>query len=334
MELIFGILLLLSIIITIVIYINLNKRIGAKDKEILEIKEKKVNEIKDYFRKEWEQEQTNLQLREQQYGSKLKLLETKLEEKESRYKEVNQDLNLYKEGKIKEIEQGLIEFTDKEKILYDYKLIEYKREKDEEYNKYLSQCEAIKEQWNSELEEIKANLEVERSKRAAINEEILRRRALEEEQDFYRIQIDPNELNDILILRDTAARLRRPEIINKIIWSGYYQKPLAELRKRLLPNGDVSGIYKITRLKTNEVYIGQSTSLDKRWQEHVKSALGVGTLASSQLHRVMREDGPENFTFELLEEVPKEKLRERESYYIDFYDSKNYGLNTLSGDKK
>jgi hypothetical protein len=36
---------------------------------------------------------------------------------------------------------------------------------------------------------------------------------------------------------------------------------------------------------------------------------------------------------EILEEVPKDKLRERESYYIDFYDSKTYGLNSITGDK-
>jgi hypothetical protein len=47
----------------------------------------------------------------------------------------------------------------------------------------------------------------------------------------------------------------------------------------------------------------------------------------------MAEDGPENFTFEVLEETPKEKLRERESFYIDFYDSKNYGLNSVRGDR-
>ena len=76
------------------------------------------------------------------------------------------------------------------------------------------------------------------------------------------------------ILRSIAPRLRHPEAINKVIWSAYYQKPLAELRKRILVNGDVSGVYKITRLKTNEIYIGQTTSVDKRWQEHVKSALG------------------------------------------------------------
>ena len=184
-----------------------------------------------------------------------------------------------------------------------------------------------------EIEQLKCTLDDYRARQAAINEEILRQKQLEEQQDFYRIQLDPSELGDLEILRATAPRLLRPDIINKVIWSGYYQKPLAELRKRLLPNGDISGVYKITRLKTKEIYIGQSTSLDKRWQEHVKSALGVGTLASSQLHRAMAQDGPENFTFEVLEETPKDKLRERESYYIDFYDSKNYGLNTVRGDK-
>ena len=48
----------------------------------------------------------------------------------------------------------------------------------------------------------------------------------------------------------------------------------------------------------------------------------------------MREDGPEQFTWEVLEETPKEKLKERESYYIDFYDSKTYGLNTIRGEQK
>ena len=187
---------------------------------------------------------------------------------------------------------------------------------------------------HDELDAIRYTLEAERSKRAAINEEIRRQRQLEEQQDFFRIQLNPDDASDIEILRSIITRLRHPEAINKVIWTGYYQKPLAELRKRLLPNGDISGIYKITRLKTNEIYIGQTTSIDKRWQDHVKTALGVGTLASSQLHRMMAADGCENFTFEVLEEVPKDKLRERESYYIDFYDSKTYGLNSITGDRK
>ena len=54
---------------------------------------------------------------------------------------------------------------------------------------------------------------------------------------------------------------------------------------------------------------------------------------SAQSRMTRAADGCENFTFELLEVVPKDKLRERESYYIDFYDSKTYGLNSVTGDK-
>jgi hypothetical protein len=315
----------------------------------------RLEDLKDLFRKEWEEKESALiqkqkdkitqldkdfmsyEFKQKENKRKLdeliKILEVQLKEKEGRYNEVNQDLDLYRQGKIQEIDAGLLEAQHKKTILLENEFKEKKENKLKEFDDIVNFLQTQEASMRSEIEQLKLVLEDYRTKRAAINEEILRQKRIEEQQDFYRIQIDPNEINDIEILRDTARRLQRPEIINKIIWSGYYQKPLAELRKRLLPNGDISGVYKITRLKTNEIYIGQSTSIDKRWQEHVKSALGVGTLASSQLHRVMAADGCENFTFEVLEETPKEKLRERESYYIDFYDSKNYGLNTIKGDK-
>ena len=341
---ILSILLLLSLII---LYIQI--------KEKKKLKENKIEDLKDYFRKEWEEEETQLNQKKTNKLSaieneclthefvtkekinkldfQIKNLETQLVEKEKRYNEVNQDLDLYRKGKIEEIDAGLIELTHKKEILLENEFKEKREGELKKFDEIVQFLTEQKTQINEEVETLKKELDEFRLRRAAINEEILRQKQIEEQQDFYRIQIDPNEINDIEILRDTARRLQRPEIINKIIWSGYYQKPLAELRKRLLPNGDISGVYKITRLKTNEIYIGQTTSIDKRWQEHVKSALGVGTLASSQLHRVMAADGCENFTFEVLEETPKEKLRERESYYIDFYDSKNYGLNSVRGDK-
>ena len=341
---ILSILLLLSLII---LYIQI--------KENKKLKENKIEDLKDYFRKEWEEEETQLNQKKinklsaieneclthefvtkekiNKLDFQIKNLETQLIEKEKRYNEVNQDLDLYRKGKIEEIDAGLIELTHKKEILLENEFKEKREGELKKFDEIVQFLTEQKTQINEEVETLKKELDEFRLRRAAINEEILRQKQIEEQQDFYRIQIDPNEINDIEILRDTARRLQRPEIINKIIWSGYYQKPLAELRKRLLPNGDISGIYKITRLKTNEIYIGQTTSIDKRWQEHVKSALGVGTLASSQLHRVMAADGCENFTFEVLEETPKEKLRERESYYIEFYDSKNYGLNSVRGDK-
>lgn len=353
------IVLLCCIVLIVILFLVLKKRKKLIEKLIFEKHDLEVlrkGELKDYFKEEWEQEEKALdyerkmkefvinadiaklenqyKLDESKFVNALKNLQIQLNEKEARYEEVNQDLNLYREGKIKEIDGTAAEYEQRKRIEIEQTLKQAELNANSNFNNIVDSYIAKRTQMECELEAIKKDLEVERCKRAAINEEIRRQREVEEQTDFYRIQLDSDDANDIEILRSITSRLRHPEAINKVIWTGYYQKPLAELRKRLLPNGDISGIYKITRLKTNEIYIGQTTSIDKRWQDHVKSALGVGTLASSQLHRVMAADGAENFTFEIIEEVPKDKLRERESYYIDFYDSKTYGLNSVTGDKK
>ena len=353
------IVLLCCIVLIVILFLVLKKRKKLIEKLIFEKHDLEVlrkGELKDYFKEEWEQEakaldyerkmtefvinadiaklENQYKLDESKFVNALKNLQIQLNEKEARYEEVNQDLNLYREGKIKEIDGTAAEYEQRKRTEIEQILKQAELNANSNFNNVVDSYIAKRTQMESELDQIKKDLEVERSKRAAINEEIRRQREVEEQTDFYRIQLDSDDANDIEILRSITSRLRHPEAINKVIWTGYYQKPLAELRKRLLPNGDISGIYKITRLKTNEIYIGQTTSIDKRWQDHVKSALGVGTLASSQLHRVMAADGAENFTFEIIEEVPKDKLRERESYYIDFYDSKTYGLNSVTGDKK
>lgn len=328
-----SIILLPICVILIFIIKKKNDEIESERKKKKEIEQFKLAEIKEHFREEWNKSQTQFNLESNKLESEIKVLKKELTEKEKRYSEVNQDLDLYRKGKMEEIDRANTRYKEHQETLIRNELDKYREDWTKAFNEDLEKLSETRVQKLEELEEIKNELEEERTKRAAINKEILRQREVEEQQDFYRIQLDPLDKPDIEILRDTAARLRRPEAINKIIWSGYYQKPLAELRKRLLTSGDVSGVYKITRLKTGEIYIGQSTSVDKRWQEHVKTALGVGTLTSSLLHRRMAEDGCENFLFELIEEVPKDKLRERESYYIDFYDTKAYGLNSLKGDK-
>ena len=354
-------LLLIPLLLGIILWYSrqLNKKQKLVEKLIFEkhdLETLRKEEIKDYFKEEWEQEKQKIdyerrvhegnisnqisqlenkyKLDASKYEGQIKQLDVKLQEKEKRYNEVNQDLDLYREGKMREIDSTAAEYEQRKRQIVDTSIDKYRQSKIDEANIQLEQKQFYINNLEEQVNKIQTELEAERSKRAAINEEILRQKKLEEQQDFFRIQLNPDDTNDIELLRSITPRLRHPEAINKVIWTGYYQKPLAELRKRLLTNGDVSGVYKITRLKTNEIYIGQTTSVDKRWQEHVKSALGVGTLASSQLHRAMAADGCENFTFELLEEVPKDKLRERESYYIDFYDSKTYGLNSVTGDKK
>lgn len=328
--------LLLSIILIIILIFILKKK-NNKLEEITNkfnfIKTIKRDELKSYFTEEWKDEQYDFQIKKKELDNELSKLNATLKEKEKRYEEVNQDLNLYREGKLKEIDGAAAEYEQRKQLLIDQSINKYRTIQLEYANNKMAVTKEEIEKAEEELKKIFQTLEVERSKRDAINKEILRQRKIAEEQDFYKIRFTEADKKDIEILRPIAPRLQHPEVINKIIWNSYYQKPLAELRKRLLPNGDISGIYKITRIKTNEIYIGQTTSIDRRFQDHVKTALGVGTLASSQFHRVMSEDGPENFYFEILEEVEKDKLRERESYYISWFKSDKFGLNSISGDK-
>ena len=353
----FAIPLLASILLIIILYSQNKKKKELVEKLVFEkhkLETLRKEEIKDYFEEEWKQEEKELkhkeiqlkgeiaqktfeleskfEINQTQLNGQIKQLQVQLDEKEKRYNEVNQDLDLYREGKMKEIDGTAAEYEQRKRQIVEHSINSYRDQLTEKANQLLREMVGYKEETQKEIEQIQAELEEERNKRAAINEEIRRQKEVEMKQDFYRIQFDEEDKNDVEILRSIAPRLRHPEAINKVIWSAYYQKPLAELRKRVAIEG--SGVYKITRIKTGEIYIGQARNVSSRFAEHCKAALGVGTLASSQLHRAMQSDGCENFLFELLEETPVEKLKERESYYIDFYDSKNYGLNTIRGEQK
>ena len=116
-----------------------------------------------------------------------------------------------------------------------------------------------------------------------------------------------------------------------MLYDTYCAKPVLEMTRRVLNGEQPSGIYKITREKTGEIYIGKSTNVRDRWVQHAKSAYHCGTISHSRLHTIMEEDGIENFTFELLEKVSKDKLTEREKYWTEFYDTKKFGLNERVG---
>ncbi len=206
-----------------------------------------------------------------------------------------------------------------------------RRKMEEELAQFQKACSELQTLKQQELDEITALIDDYKKKQAVINEEILRRRQVEEQQDFYRVLLDNNAISDMQILLSIREKLISHENLDKLIYDGYIAKPANEMIKRVLNGRAPAGIYKITRLKTGEIYIGKSTDIKKRWGEHCKTAYGVGTIAHSILHTTIRRDGIENFTFELLEEVPKDKLTEREKYWINFYNSKKYGMNEREG---
>ena len=190
---------------------------------------------------------------------------------------------------------------------------------------------ALIEQMGKQIEQLQEEINDYTAKQAAINEAIMRQRAIDEQQDFYRVCLAPETANDVSVLNIARQNLKKPEIIDKIIYDNYISKPVLEMVKRVLQNTTCSGIYKITCLKTGEIYIGKSTDIKSRWQQHCKSAFNCGTIAHSLLHTKMKQHGIEQFTFEVVEQVPKDQLSEREKFYINFYQTKETGLNERNG---
>lgn len=100
---------------------------------------------------------------------------------------------------------------------------------------------------------------------------------------------------------------------------GAYSKILKNIKP-------VAGVYKITNSITKEVYIGQSSNIKRRiWNERCDS---YSHLSCPRLKAAMKVYGKDNFIYEILEEIDDKKTRlERESYYINFYDSVKNGYN-------
>lgn len=182
--------------------------------------------------------------------------------------------------------------------------------------------QAKQRSYNNELSYLRKELEDFRSRRDAVNEAIRRERELIEREDFYRIQLTQNDIEDIKLLDSMKDRLCHKEVLSKVIWENIARRPVSEMIKRVVGQ-KVGGIYKITYIPTGEAYIGRTVNFKDRWQAHIQTALGMEKAAGSTLHTHMARNGIWNYNFEILEEVPKDKQSEREKFYIDLYGTKN-----------
>ena len=312
------------------------------NQELEKNKQRLDDEVEEYKRKalahcnEWCEAQMaerlrvdkSLEERKRAVEEIIEQLENRRREAEKNYNEIianekeriNTELEFYRKNKLDGIEHTIL-FEASEKTAAANKA----------YEEAMATLTEQQKQKEAELALLLSEIDDFKKKQSVINEEILRRRELEEKQDFFRVLIGQQEIDDIQCLLSIREKLIYRENLDKLIYDVYISKQVIEMTKRVLKGAAPSGIYKITRLKTGEIYIGKSTDVKKRWTEHCKTAYGVGTIAHSILHTTIKKDGIENFTFELLEEVPKDKLTEREKYWITFYDSKNYGLNERNG---
>ena len=196
--------------------------------------------------------------------------------------------------------------------------------KESDFDKYILNLQVQKKQAESDLNKIRASL-------AAGVEAQLREEEKKKKLDFYKITLSENELNDINLLFNLRSSFRNITILNKLIWSEYLQKKVSEMSARIVGKTDKTGIYKITNLKTQQCYIGQSVSIGERFKQHCKCGCGIGASTSNKLYASMQEDGIWNFTFEILEECPRDQLNEKEKLWIELYQSNIYGMNSTKG---
>ena len=98
---------------------------------------------------------------------------------------------------------------------------------------------------------------------------------------------------------------------------------------------DICGIYCIENKINHKKYIGLSKNCNRRWYDHLTHYQNSKKEEDRRkpLYMAMRKYGSGNFEFSILEECRQEKLKEREIYWIDYYDTYNpqKGYNATRG---
>ena len=267
------------------------------------------------------------------------------EERQKRQKEYDEFLL-----SIKEKEKLCDQLVEKEQQRIDEKVLAYSNQKYDEAEKeithyYVLRQEAInkevaqlennynahKENLDRDIQALREELSDLKARREAYIEALKAEEKRQQDRAFYTINLTEENKEDIKILRSIEDKLHNSEALNRLIYDVFIKKPLGDLLLRIIGENTYGGIYKITNLDTQRAYIGRSTDIKKRLTEHVKGAFNISTIADQEIHRVMGREGVDKFSFEVLERVEKEKLNEREKYWIDFYQTQSYGYNQNKG---
>lgn len=345
---IYVILIILNIIILSSAYIIYKRKLQQK----IEFESKKyIRENKQILESQISQQVEGLKLREQELSRDVAQQRTVLDSVNRQVQlannqlcQVNDTLQVQRE-RAKNYEADLRELAEETAKTYQQDLmkiagtqVEEAKQKMEaeakkQHEELMVQLGAKAAEMNEQLSTLTESINVYSAKQAAINEAILRQRAIDEQQDFYRICLTHEAKSDINYLISIIPNLKNPTTLYKLIWSEYIQKQFNQMLKNVLGATDPRNvIYSITNLKTNEIYIGKTKAeVSKRWSEHIKSSLNIGTIKSAKIHEALYNHWDE-FIFAVVEKVPlEENLSMREKFYIDFYQSNIYGYNLKSG---
>ena len=311
------VIIILLIFVIILLFINTSiKKIDAREEQLKVEELQHKNMMLQYAIQQQQDEK-------EKYSSKINNL---IQEKEKLDTEINQkkiclvnyekDIELDYQNKQQQMKNAASLYFDSLEKSY--------KTKEEEYDKKCAALVSEMADMQSQYAEIQSQL-VQGAAAA------LREREKKEKINFYKLKLSDSDSIDIKELFELRKRFRNPSALSKLVWSEYFLKQTSELCNRVLGTNTKCGIYKITNLISNQAYIGQSVDIASRFKQHIKCGLGIDAPASNKLYKSMIEDGVWNFSFELLEECSKDKLNERESFWIDLYQTNKVGLNSTKG---
>ena len=282
------------------------------------------------------QTQKTIQLKEQQLKkiiNQYKLYENYLSKSKEQLEILHQQQNKLN-NELKQKQEGIEKYYNIIKQQADISFNQYENNLENYYEKaelkIKSQIKNIQEYRDS----VQTDLDQLKNAYQAATAARLLEEAEQDKWRFYSIHLTDNQTSDIAYLQTWKHQLHDPSIVSKIIWSSYYIKPVGDMCNRILGTQKISGVYKLTDKSTGMVYIGQSVNVADRWKTHIKYGLGIDTpITPNKLYQAMQNSSLWYWTFELLEECPKDKLNKHEKFWIDFYQSDKIGLNSKGGNK-
>lgn len=252
-----------------------------------------------------------------------------------------EQLNKDYEEKRALIEQSIQNYSQQEQEKMTQKLLDRQKEIESNLHEiegkyqltltdYENRALAAKRQYEVEENELNEKIEEKKQEINNLIEQFKRDEELRKENDFYRITISETDKEDISKLKSMAAQLNNPSILYKLIWETYFKKGFDSMVGRVLgEDKDAIGIYKITNIKNQMCYIGQTRAgFKNRWRTHAKRAVRAEEGTSNRLYQAMWDEGLENFTFQVIEKCGVDKLTEREKFFISYYNSREFGYNS------
>ena len=263
-----------------------------------EIKEKNIKEKSEY---------DFLQKQKEELSSQIQVLKNNVD---NYYEKAKSELDL-------SLEKLANNYT-KEEENYKKEYLQLLNESADEYTK-------LRHNYQEELSSLKENLNNLKKIVAVGVESNKRQEEMKNKQLFYQLQLTKEDKEEIEKLKSVIPYLRQPEILNKVIYKTYYEKPYTDLVGRVIGTRKITGIYKITNVENQMCYVGQAVDVAERWRQHIKRALGAEPATRNKLYPIMASVSPENFTFEVIEECDRKDLDTQEDFWQDYFKAKEFG---------